>query len=482
MPFRIRIAALCAAAVPALATPQPRNATDLWIDPAESGWGLNVIHQGNTLFATLFVYGSDGQPKWFVASNLSGGPGVYSGALAECAGPWFNAPFDAGAVTCREVGPMRFELGERTAVVDYTVDGVRVAKQVQRFSFRRTHLSGLYEGYIYQAAGGTGGEVNRTDLTLQVQDGGTTFLMRTSSDSDAPCDFTGTPSFDGQYETVGGSFQCSGGRTGQWSMTVDPTTEGFTGTFAGDGVTAGRIAAARSEGAVSMQGHGWRNDMWFRASESGWGLNVIEQGNLIFATLFVYDAQRRPRWYVASELAQQGDSADGEVTYSGPLTESTGPYFGTAFNPSAVTRRQVGQMSLRARANGTAELAYTVDGMQVSKVVQRFAFRKQDFSGNYFGSYDHDRQAIIGIDDSGPDFRMTLVDRFGGMGTCTFVAPFSQVGSLRTMSGSFTCGSQSGSFLMRHATVSAHGFTARFDSPFFDFEPVVDGHLGGVRR
>ena len=327
-----------------------------------------------------------------------------------------------------------------------------------------------------------GAEVRRDDLTFNVRDNGTTFEMDTTGDSQAPCLWRGTSSPNGQLQTVSGTFQCSGGRTGPWSMTVDPTTEGFTGTFTGDGITAGRIAAARADGQVRMQGYGWRNDMWFLPSESGWGLNVIEQGDILFATLFVYDQQRRPRWYVASSLAAQGGSSDGTLSYAGALGEATGPYFGTAFNPSAVSRRDVGTMLLTTRADGSASLGYTVDGVQVTRQLQRFAFRKQDLSGRYFGSYEHDRQALITIDDSGPEFRMQLEDRFGGMGTCNFVAPSVQVGSLRMMTGTYACGTQGGSFTMRHGTVSAHGFTARFDSPRFDFRPIIEGHIGGVRR
>src|SRR3954469_24052414 len=49
---------------------QPRVYQGLWWNPAESGWGLNTTHQGNILFATLFVYAGDGQPLWLVASGL----------------------------------------------------------------------------------------------------------------------------------------------------------------------------------------------------------------------------------------------------------------------------------------------------------------------------------------------------------------------------------------------------------------------------
>jgi hypothetical protein len=483
MPLRVFLAAaILAAAAPALATPQLRDLTDMWFDPAESGWGLNVIHQGDTLFATLFVYGPDGQPKWYVASSLTGGPGAYAGALSECTGAWFGGPFSAAPQECHDVGPMRFEPSGAGAVVDYTVGGVHVSKQVQRFSFRAPNIAGVYEGALIQPATSDTLAAGRHDWTLRIRDNGSTVEMDTNSDASSGCTYTGVPSYDGQLETVTGTYRCIS-RSGPWSMTVDPTTEGITGSFTGEVVTGGRIAAGRSAGTTRMQGLGWRNDMWFVPGESGWGFNVIEQGDTLFATLFVYDAQRRPRWYVASSLTQQGDAADGAVTYAGPLVESTGPYFGTAFNPAAVTRQEVGRMSFRARPDGVGELAYTVNGVQVGKQLQRFAFRKQDFTGQYLGAYAHDRPARITIDDTGANFRMQVDDEIGGSGTCNFVAPMSQTGSLRTMAGSFTCnGGTTGTFLMRYATVSADGFTARFDSPMYAFSSVVDGHIGGARR
>src|SRR3954453_19595354 len=93
-------AAALIAPLPSLATPQPIDATGLWINTDESGWGVSVYHQGDTLFASLFVYGPDGQPKWYTASGMTGGGASYSGALAEATGPYFGATasFNPGAV------------------------------------------------------------------------------------------------------------------------------------------------------------------------------------------------------------------------------------------------------------------------------------------------------------------------------------------------------------------------------------------------
>src|SRR4051794_13939962 len=55
--LRLLAALIASIAMSAFATPQPIDATDLWINPDESGWGVSVFHQGDTLFASLFVYG-----------------------------------------------------------------------------------------------------------------------------------------------------------------------------------------------------------------------------------------------------------------------------------------------------------------------------------------------------------------------------------------------------------------------------------------
>src|SRR4051812_50158652 len=46
-----------------------------------------------------------------------------------------------------------------------------------------------------------------------------------------------------------------------------------------------------SDAAPSFQG------LWYRGeSESGWGVNVAHQGDILFVTWFTYDADRRGMW------------------------------------------------------------------------------------------------------------------------------------------------------------------------------------------
>jgi len=80
-----------------------------WASPAgsESGWGLNVAHQGDTIFATWFTYDTAGKEWWLsmTANKTASNPDTYSGQLIETHGPTFSTvPFDPGQVTRTVVG------------------------------------------------------------------------------------------------------------------------------------------------------------------------------------------------------------------------------------------------------------------------------------------------------------------------------------------------------------------------------------------
>jgi hypothetical protein len=475
-------------AIPAFATPQHKVATGLWIDPNESGWGLNLFHQGDTVFGALFVYGPDGQPRWYTASNMTSSddgplhdrPSTVSGDLFECTGPYFGAAFDPNAVTRRRVGSMTLTLGSGNADLVYSVDGVNVHKQVVRFTFRRDSLSDSYVAYVYDADTGAS---QRIGIAVGDLDGNTISINMGSSPEDN-CSGSGARRQDGDFVGASGTYTCRDGRSGSWTMDADVTPAGFSGHFNGPGATSawGRIAGART-GSSIFQGNGWRNDLWFPANEGGWGVNILDQGDTLFATLFVYDAQGRPHWYSASELHLVGGQFSVEPSYVGALYESTGPYFGTSFNANSVNRRQVGTMSFQAHADGTGLLTYGVDGVGVSKTVRRFAFRKNTFTGTYVGHRTSPAGVFdaiaISINDEGDTFAMDTTDIAGGFeGSCHYVAPVEQVGEQRRMAGTYSCSTgRKGNFSLSNAMVTWDGFTLLFDG-----NDYTNGRIEGVRR
>ncbi|MEO8738826.1 MAG: hypothetical protein ABI537_03880 [Casimicrobiaceae bacterium] len=117
------------------------NYQDLWwAAPAgsEAGWGVNVTHQGDTLFATWFTYGHDGKPLWLSATAVKSAFGGFAGNLYRTTGPAFDVtPFDSSRVLRAAVGTARFTFTDgNSGIFAYTVDGVARAKAITRQVFR----------------------------------------------------------------------------------------------------------------------------------------------------------------------------------------------------------------------------------------------------------------------------------------------------------------------------------------------------------
>ena len=111
------------------------NYQDLWwAAPAgvESGWGVNLTHQGSTIFATWFTYDVNGNPLWYSATLPSVGTRTFSGLLYRNTGPAFSAvPFSPALVHGTPVGTATLSFTDGNAgTFSYQVsDGANVASQ-----------------------------------------------------------------------------------------------------------------------------------------------------------------------------------------------------------------------------------------------------------------------------------------------------------------------------------------------------------------
>ncbi len=101
---------------------------------SESGWGINLTHEGDVIFATWFTYDMGGSPLWLVATMPIDPSGHYAGTLYRLTGPPYSAnPFDPAAVKVFEVGTARLTFTSGTsALFEYTVDGLSQSKSITR--------------------------------------------------------------------------------------------------------------------------------------------------------------------------------------------------------------------------------------------------------------------------------------------------------------------------------------------------------------
>jgi glucose/arabinose dehydrogenase len=117
-------------------------ATGLWWNPAESGQGVQFTQRGDAIFATLYTYGADGNPKWYVASNCArvadAAPLRCRGAMEEASGPrFFGAAFDPSAVRFSTVGAIDVTFHDAGhATMTFNVGAVARTVELQRQVFR----------------------------------------------------------------------------------------------------------------------------------------------------------------------------------------------------------------------------------------------------------------------------------------------------------------------------------------------------------
>ena len=233
--------------LPASATTAGPDFTDLWYNPAEDGWGINLIQQNNIIFATMFVYGTDGRAHWFVASDMRGSGGTFTGTLFETSGPAFNAAWNQSLVSKPPVGSITVTFTSlNSATLTYSVSGSTVNKQILRQTWARENLTGSYLGGLTASGtnchnGATNGPVLIFDV-LTVAHSGTSFTARVnffnSSGTASVCTFTGTHGQNGRLGDVSGSFNCTFGSTpgnqGTFAISeISATQNGFNGSFTG---------------------------------------------------------------------------------------------------------------------------------------------------------------------------------------------------------------------------------------------------------
>ena len=228
--------------MPASATSFGTDFTDLWYNPAESGWGVNVIQQSGTLFATLFVYGADSTARWYVASDLRGSATSFNGPLYQTSGPAFSGPWTGGP-TVTPVGTMTFNFSSwNTGTLTYVVNGVTVNKAIQRQTFAGNNLAGNYIGGMTATASScsnpadNGFALSTGILTVQHGAGNPSMRVdfRNNAGVSATCTFTGGYTASGRLGTITGTYSCTLGSNGTFTMSeVDGGKNGFTSVFTG---------------------------------------------------------------------------------------------------------------------------------------------------------------------------------------------------------------------------------------------------------
>jgi hypothetical protein len=117
-------------------------------------------------------------------------------------------------------------------------------------------------------------------------------------------------------------------------------------------------------------------DTWWATggAESGWGVNLTQQGDVIFATLFTYDLDGAAL-PLSATLTKVGPGR-----YAGDLIKTAGPPFSAVpFDPDAVTRTVVGTATATFSNGNAATFFFQVNDRGTivvqTKSIERLVFR-----------------------------------------------------------------------------------------------------------
>ncbi|HEY2865054.1 MAG TPA: hypothetical protein VGK37_15640 [Casimicrobiaceae bacterium] len=214
-----------------------------------------------------------------------------------------------------------------------------------------------------------------------------------------------------------------------------------------------------------------QSDLYYIQAESGWGVQLVQRGSVIFATMFVYGPAGAPTWYVAA-MQSVGNSM-----WTGDLFAATGPWFGTVpFDPNAVMGRRAGTMTWTAQTLSTGTLAYVVDGVAVTKNVVRETTATDDYSGTYLGALhlmatnctnptDNASGEIpfttISVTQNGQSATLTMTIL---VLTLTITGTVSQDGQFGTVAGTYTSSvGEAGNATVSAMNVQVNSLTASFN-------------------
>ncbi len=136
------------------------------------------------------------------------------------------------------------------------------------------------------------------------------------------------------------------------------------------------VAALLSRAASAVSDY---TDLWWTPAEPGWGINLAQQANGIFGTFYVYAIDGRSVWFTV-QLTREG-TAD---RFSGPLYRISGTYYG-APTWGGYQIVQAGTATFTATSSTTGTLDYSVDGVVVSKSIERLTVAPLSVAGVYIG-------------------------------------------------------------------------------------------------
>ena len=227
-------------------------------------------------------------------------------------------------------------------------------------------------------------------------------------------------------------------------------------------------------------------DWWWNDQQSGHGLNIGQQDDVLFVSWFTYDETGAGMWLVMT-ASLVGTRATGD------WYRTTGPPLGTPFDPAKVVKTIVGSGTLTFGSLHDATLDWTVNGKSGSVALTRQSWRTRSPDGMQGGRL---YLTVTGCPGGAPlnvpvttsystsGSSVTVVDDYRPLGTkvCTMSGTLTPSGSYSFVSGAYTCdngqaGAWQGTILVRDQFVARDEVLTIDGSACVDNQSVVTSPL-----
>ena len=117
------------------------NYTDLWWNPNESGWGIQVTHHNDEIFGTWFTYDELGNQLFIVLpgcniQRYTNANKICRGDLFRTTGSPFNVPFVSANTAASLIGQATLTFtSNTTATFAYQIGAISISKIISRQQF-----------------------------------------------------------------------------------------------------------------------------------------------------------------------------------------------------------------------------------------------------------------------------------------------------------------------------------------------------------
>lgn len=210
-----------------------------------------------------------------------------------------------------------------------------------------------------------------------------------------------------------------------------------------------------------------------------------------------YNTHGTPTWYAAVL------NYNSPMSWTGDLMETNGPGFATQpFNPAAVTVGRIGSMSFTPTSVRDGVLSDSINGVSVTKHIERMTLRYDDYTGNYIGMLAYAAEecpnaADRGLPNNRIDFSIVqsgtalsmISQQQGTIAVCSSSGAYGQdgqFGNTTQVTGSCADGSGAGAVTTYYQmNVTPSGISMNFTSPGSNPGSkgcTLNGSLVGIRQ